>query len=243
MNMSIDGYYLPGYTVETIEDLLQFLDSILTGKSEVWSLLLSFDYEILSQRRVWHNVCMFQLLGGNGFLRQIKRLYYHATSALKVRHCIIRDAEVKMNLAEQILEKYLRQFFFFLTLLPRALSFPCRRVSHHLPSVHVFLFPCRWSWLDSSSWESARPSGWMMRKQTMELVLRSLKGRERRWNTLKPRKRINVTISTAAVPSPGPRMPLLWTFDSFSALPRTHWLSKGLLVRQISLIKAEKSVK
>ncbi|XP_017351125.2 protein disulfide-isomerase TMX3a isoform X1 [Ictalurus punctatus] len=57
MNMSIDGYYLPGYTVETIEDLLQFLDSILTGKSE--------------------------LLGGNGFLRQIKRLYYHATSALK----------------------------------------------------------------------------------------------------------------------------------------------------------------
>lgn len=114
MNMSIDGYYLPGYTVETIEDLLQFLDSILTGKSEVWSLLLSFDYEILSQRRVWHNVCMFQLLGGNGFLRQIKRLYYHATSALKVRHCIIRDAEVKMNLAEQILEKYLRQFFFFL---------------------------------------------------------------------------------------------------------------------------------
>ncbi|KAF4076845.1 hypothetical protein AMELA_G00219730 [Ameiurus melas] len=60
MNMSIDGYYLPGYTVETIEDLLQFLDSILTGRSE--------------------------LLGGNGFLRQIKRLYYHATSALKTSY-------------------------------------------------------------------------------------------------------------------------------------------------------------
>ncbi|XP_053083644.1 protein disulfide-isomerase TMX3a isoform X2 [Pangasianodon hypophthalmus] len=57
MNMSIDGYYLPGYTVETIEDLLQFLNSILTGRSE--------------------------LLGGNGFLRRIKRLYYRATSALK----------------------------------------------------------------------------------------------------------------------------------------------------------------
>lgn len=35
MNMSIDGYYLPGRTTETVGDLLQFLDSILTGKSEV----------------------------------------------------------------------------------------------------------------------------------------------------------------------------------------------------------------
>ncbi|XP_058274047.1 protein disulfide-isomerase TMX3a [Hemibagrus wyckioides] len=57
MNMSIDGYYLPGSTIETIEDLVQVLDSILTGRSE--------------------------LLGGNGFLRQIKRLYYRATSAVK----------------------------------------------------------------------------------------------------------------------------------------------------------------
>ncbi|KAK3534753.1 hypothetical protein QTP86_024090 [Hemibagrus guttatus] len=57
MNMSVDGYYLPGSTIETIEAFVQFLDSILTGRSE--------------------------LLGGNGFLRQIKRLYYRATSAVK----------------------------------------------------------------------------------------------------------------------------------------------------------------
>ncbi|XP_026998448.2 protein disulfide-isomerase TMX3a [Tachysurus fulvidraco] len=58
LNMSIDGYYLPGSTMETIEDLFQFLNNILTGRSE--------------------------LLGGNGFLRQIKRLYYRATSAVKM---------------------------------------------------------------------------------------------------------------------------------------------------------------
>uniref|UniRef100_A0AAY5EIQ0 protein disulfide-isomerase n=1 Tax=Electrophorus electricus TaxID=8005 RepID=A0AAY5EIQ0_ELEEL len=52
MNMSIDGYYLPRRKVEKIEDLLQFLKSILSGRSE--------------------------LLGGNGFLRQMKRLYYRA---------------------------------------------------------------------------------------------------------------------------------------------------------------------
>ncbi|KAF5908947.1 protein disulfide-isomerase TMX3-like, partial [Clarias magur] len=57
MNISIDGYYLPGSTVDTVEDFLRFLNSILAGRSE--------------------------LLGGNGFLRQIKRLYYRATSALK----------------------------------------------------------------------------------------------------------------------------------------------------------------
>ncbi|KAF7692836.1 protein disulfide-isomerase TMX3a isoform X1 [Silurus meridionalis] len=57
LNMSIDGYYLPGSTVKTIEELLEFLNSILTGRSE--------------------------LFGGNGFLQRIKRLYYRATSALK----------------------------------------------------------------------------------------------------------------------------------------------------------------
>ncbi|XP_035383659.1 protein disulfide-isomerase TMX3a isoform X2 [Electrophorus electricus] len=60
MNMSIDGYYLPRRKVEKIEDLLQFLKSILSGRSE--------------------------LLGGNGFLRQMKRLYYRAREAIKVSY-------------------------------------------------------------------------------------------------------------------------------------------------------------
>ncbi|XP_076838161.1 protein disulfide-isomerase tmx3a [Brachyhypopomus gauderio] len=60
MNMSIDGYYLPRRKVEKIEDLLRFLNSVLSGRSE--------------------------LLGGNGFLRQMKRLYYRARDAVKVSY-------------------------------------------------------------------------------------------------------------------------------------------------------------
>ncbi|XP_062843556.1 protein disulfide-isomerase tmx3a [Trichomycterus rosablanca] len=57
INMTTDGYYLPQREVETVEDLLQFLNSILLGKSE--------------------------LLGGNGFLRRMKRLYYRATTTIQ----------------------------------------------------------------------------------------------------------------------------------------------------------------
>ncbi|XP_036412755.1 protein disulfide-isomerase TMX3a, partial [Colossoma macropomum] len=57
MNMTVDGYYLPEQKVETMEELLQFLNSILNGRSK--------------------------LLGGNGFLRRMKRLYYRAMSAVK----------------------------------------------------------------------------------------------------------------------------------------------------------------
>lgn len=161
-----------------------------------------------------YKVCMFQLLGGNGFLRQIKRLYYRTMSALKVRRCIIREGEVKMHLTEQILEKDSGQYIFPAWFL-KDLSFSLRRVSHPLPSVPVFLFPCRWSWLDSSSWESARLSGQMMKKQMMAFVLRSLTRREQWRNTLKPRKKINMTANVAVIPSPGPRLPLCWTFGCF----------------------------
>ncbi|KAL6467561.1 hypothetical protein MHYP_G00232380 [Metynnis hypsauchen] len=57
MNMTIDGYYLPEQKVETMEELLQFLNNILNGRSK--------------------------LLGGNGFVRRMKRLYYRVVSAVK----------------------------------------------------------------------------------------------------------------------------------------------------------------
>ncbi|KAL7851641.1 hypothetical protein AOLI_G00219970 [Acnodon oligacanthus] len=57
MNMTIDGYYLPEQKVETMEELLQFLNSVLNGRSK--------------------------LLGGNGFGRRMKRLYYRVMSAVK----------------------------------------------------------------------------------------------------------------------------------------------------------------
>ncbi|KAL7842852.1 hypothetical protein SRHO_G00245410 [Serrasalmus rhombeus] len=57
MNMTIDGYYLPEQKIETMEELLQFLNSVLNGRSK--------------------------LLGGNGYVRRMKRLYYRVTSAVK----------------------------------------------------------------------------------------------------------------------------------------------------------------
>ncbi|XP_066508887.1 protein disulfide-isomerase tmx3a-like [Hoplias malabaricus] len=57
MNMTIDGYYLPEHDIETIEELLQFLNNILNER--------------------------LNLLGGNGFLRRMKRHYYRAKSAIK----------------------------------------------------------------------------------------------------------------------------------------------------------------
>lgn len=35
LNMSIDGYYIPESSTETIEDLLQFLNSVLDGSTTV----------------------------------------------------------------------------------------------------------------------------------------------------------------------------------------------------------------
>lgn len=35
MNMTIDGYYLPEQNIETIEELLQFLNNVLNGKAKV----------------------------------------------------------------------------------------------------------------------------------------------------------------------------------------------------------------
>ncbi|XP_051556312.1 protein disulfide-isomerase TMX3-like [Myxocyprinus asiaticus] len=52
LNLSIDGYFLPQSKIETIEDLLYFLNSVLDGREK--------------------------LLGGNGLLQHTKRLYYKA---------------------------------------------------------------------------------------------------------------------------------------------------------------------
>ncbi|XP_055058074.2 protein disulfide-isomerase tmx3a [Misgurnus anguillicaudatus] len=52
LNMSIDGYFLPESKIETIEDLLYFLNSISEGRAK--------------------------LLGGNGLLQQTKRHFYKA---------------------------------------------------------------------------------------------------------------------------------------------------------------------
>ncbi|XP_072525098.1 protein disulfide-isomerase tmx3a [Salminus brasiliensis] len=60
MNMTIDGYFVPERKIETIEELLQFLNNVLNGRSKI--------------------------LGGNGFLRRMKRLYYRATSAIKTSY-------------------------------------------------------------------------------------------------------------------------------------------------------------
>jgi len=35
LNMTIDGYYLPESEIETIEDLLRFLNSVLDGSTSV----------------------------------------------------------------------------------------------------------------------------------------------------------------------------------------------------------------
>ncbi|KAG1969932.1 protein disulfide-isomerase TMX3 [Pimephales promelas] len=56
LNMTIDGYYLPESEIETIEDLLRFLNSVLDGSTS--------------------------LLGGNGFLQCIRRNFFKAKSTL-----------------------------------------------------------------------------------------------------------------------------------------------------------------
>lgn len=60
MNMTVDGYYLPEHKIETIEELLQFLNSILDGQSK--------------------------LLGGNGILRRMKRMCYRLLSTIKTSY-------------------------------------------------------------------------------------------------------------------------------------------------------------
>ncbi|XP_056112628.1 protein disulfide-isomerase TMX3a [Rhinichthys klamathensis goyatoka] len=56
LNMTIDGYYLPESKIETIEDLLRFLNSVLDGSTS--------------------------LLGGNGVLQCIKRTFFKAKSTV-----------------------------------------------------------------------------------------------------------------------------------------------------------------
>uniref|UniRef100_A0A9R1SEX0 protein disulfide-isomerase n=2 Tax=Cyprinus carpio TaxID=7962 RepID=A0A9R1SEX0_CYPCA len=56
LNMTIDGYCLPESKIETIEDLLRFLNSVLDGRAK--------------------------LLGGNGFLQHSKRSLYKAKSTV-----------------------------------------------------------------------------------------------------------------------------------------------------------------
>ncbi|XP_016126849.1 protein disulfide-isomerase TMX3-like isoform X1 [Sinocyclocheilus grahami] len=56
LNMTIDGYCLPESKIETIEDLLRFLNSVLDGSAK--------------------------LLGGNGFLQHAKRSLYKAKSTV-----------------------------------------------------------------------------------------------------------------------------------------------------------------
>ncbi|XP_016395335.1 protein disulfide-isomerase TMX3-like [Sinocyclocheilus rhinocerous] len=56
LNMTIDGYCLPESKIETIEDLLRFVNSVLDGSAK--------------------------LLGGNGFLQHVKRSLYKAKSTV-----------------------------------------------------------------------------------------------------------------------------------------------------------------
>ncbi|KAI7809378.1 protein disulfide-isomerase TMX3 precursor [Triplophysa rosa] len=56
LNMSVDGYFLPGSKIETIEDVIHFLNSVLRGS--------------------------VKLLGGNGILQQTKRLFYKTKSTV-----------------------------------------------------------------------------------------------------------------------------------------------------------------
>ncbi|XP_048019699.1 protein disulfide-isomerase TMX3a [Megalobrama amblycephala] len=56
LNMTIDGYFLPESKIETIEDLLLFLNSVLDGSAT--------------------------LLGGNGYLQCTKRAFYKAKSTV-----------------------------------------------------------------------------------------------------------------------------------------------------------------
>uniref|UniRef100_A0A673H3G5 protein disulfide-isomerase n=1 Tax=Sinocyclocheilus rhinocerous TaxID=307959 RepID=A0A673H3G5_9TELE len=56
LNMTIDGYCLPESKIETIEDLLRFLNSVLDGSAK--------------------------LLGGNGFLQHTKRVFNKARSTV-----------------------------------------------------------------------------------------------------------------------------------------------------------------
>lgn len=103
---------------------------------------------------------MFQLFGGNGFLRRIKRLYYRATSALKVRHCIIREGEVKMHLTEPILEKYLEHVFLYVISKKISLSPPDE---FHIRSLRYmfsnFLAVGR-DWIHRHGNLHSRASGW-----------------------------------------------------------------------------------
>ncbi|KAK2900961.1 hypothetical protein Q8A67_009076 [Cirrhinus molitorella] len=56
LNMTIDGYCLPESKIETIEDLLRFLNSVQDGSAK--------------------------LLGGNGLMQHTKRLFYKAKSTV-----------------------------------------------------------------------------------------------------------------------------------------------------------------
>ncbi len=89
LNMTIDGYCLPESKIETIEDLLRFLNSVLDGSAKVCE-------------GKYFPVCLFcpiihcsfsnkipfypnQLLGGNGFLQHTKRSFYKVKSTVVVR--------------------------------------------------------------------------------------------------------------------------------------------------------------
>lgn len=90
LNMTIDGYCLPESKIETIEDLLRFLNRVLDGSAKV------------CEEGRYFPVCLFcpiihcslsnkipfypnQLLGGNGFLQCTKRYFYKAKSTVVVR--------------------------------------------------------------------------------------------------------------------------------------------------------------
>lgn len=89
LNMTIDGYCLPESKIETFEELLRFLNSVLDGSAKVCEegryfpvcLFCPIIHCSFSNKIFYPN----QLLGGNGFLQCTKRSFYKAKSTVVVR--------------------------------------------------------------------------------------------------------------------------------------------------------------
>lgn len=88
LNMSIDGYFLPVSKIETIEDVIHFLNSVLEGRVEVRSVRnLSASQFFICEIQCFKIILyyyFYQLLGGNGILQQTKRLFYKTKSTVLV---------------------------------------------------------------------------------------------------------------------------------------------------------------
>lgn len=88
LNMSVDGYFLPGSKIETTEDVIHFLNNVLKGRVKVqrvrgiFTLFSAFEIQCIKWIIYFYSD---QLLGGNGILQQTKRLFYKTKSTVVVR--------------------------------------------------------------------------------------------------------------------------------------------------------------